>query len=149
MENIQNYYDGNVSDMDVAEELIKQYENTSSDNKFIFTVTMESHLPYVTSKYSNKDVEVTQNGLNISEKDMDEIQVYTQGLYNFDKALKYLTDYFKEKDEKVMLVVFGDHLPALNSLYNNVYGESIEKYQTPYLIWTNYETEINVEKTYH
>ena len=25
-------------------------------------------------------------------------------------------------------------------------GESIEKYQTPYLIWTNYETEINVEK---
>ena len=45
-----------------------------------------------------------------------------------------------------MLVVFGDHLPALNSLYNNVYGESIEKYQTPYLIWTNYETEINVEK---
>ena len=146
MEDIQNYYDGNVSDMDVAEELIKQYENTPSDNKFIFTVTMESHLPYVTSKYSNKDVEVTQNGLNISEKDMDEIQVYTQGLYNFDKALKYLTDYFKEKDEKVMLVVFGDHLPALNSLYNNVYGESIEKYQTPYLIWTNYETEINVEK---
>ena len=147
MEDIQNYYQENVSDMDVAEEIIKQYENTQADKKFIFTITMESHMPYVSDKYSEKDIEVTSNGqYNLSEEDMEEIETYTQGLYNFDKALKYLTDYFNEKEEEVMLVVFGDHLPALNSLYESAYGENIEKYQTPYLIWTNYDTEINVEK---
>lgn len=147
MENIENYYDGNVSDMDVAEEIIKQYENTPADKKFIFTITMESHMPYVSDKYSKKDVEVISNGeYNLSKEDIEEIETYTQGLYDFDKALKYLTDYFDEKEEEVMLVVFGDHLPALNSLYESAYGDNIERYQTPYLIWTNYNTEINVEK---
>lgn len=38
-----------------------------------------------------------------------------------------------------MIVFFGDHLPGLNSLYDLEYGEGIGRYETPYVIWTNYE----------
>lgn len=146
MQEIDNYYGENVSDMDVAEEIVKQYEESPSDKKFIFTVTMEAHMPFTSDKYPENEIELVSNEYNLSEKDIGEIEIYTKSLYNFDKALKYLTDYFNEKDEEVMLVVFGDHLPALNALYEKAYGESgIEKYMPTYLVWTNYETNVNIE----
>ena len=40
-----------------------------------------------------------------------------------------------------MLVLYGDHLPGFNNLYNAEYGDGIEKYETPYVIWTNYEMD--------
>ena len=38
-----------------------------------------------------------------------------------------------------MIVFFGDHLPGFNTLYNLEYVEGIGRYETPYVIWTNYE----------
>ena len=147
MKNIENYYDGKISDQDFVEEIINQYENAQADKKFIFAISMESHMPYIKEKYAETQIKVNTNGkYNLSEEEIAEIEVYTQGLYNFDKSIKYLTEYFNKKEEEVMIVIFGDHLPALNSLYEQAYGENIEKYQTPYLIWTNYQTEINTEK---
>ena len=145
MQNIDNYYGENVSDMDVAEEIVKQYEESPADKKFIFTVTMEAHMPFTSDKYPENDIELVSNEYNLSEKDIGEIEIYTKSLYNFDKSLKYLTDYFSEKDEEVMLVVFGDHLPALNTLYEEAYGDGIEKYMPTYLVWTNYDATINIE----
>lgn len=146
MQDIDNYYGENVSDMDTAEEIVKQYEKSPSDKKFIFTITMEAHMPFTSDKYPNNDIELVSNDYNLTQKDIEEIEIYTKSLSNFDKSLKYLTDYFKQKDEEVMLVVFGDHLPALNTLYEKAYGEGIEKYQPTYFVWTNYETELNIEK---
>ena len=144
MENIENYYQNNVSDMDTAEEIIHQYETCNSDKKFIFAVTIESHTPYVSEKYDQNEIKLKEN--NLSEEQVTEIETYTQGIYNLDKTLKYLTEYFSQKQEEVMLVLYGDHLPLLNYLYDNEYGETIERYQTPYLIWTNYDKEIEDEE---
>lgn len=146
MQNIDNYYGENVSDMDTAEEIVKQYEKSPSDKKFIFTITMEAHMPFTSDKYPNNDIELVSNDYNLTQKDIEEIEIYTKSLSNFDKSLKYLTDYFKQKDEEVMIVVFGDHLPALNTLYEKAYGEGIEKYQPTYFVWTNYETDLDIEK---
>ena len=144
MEDIDEKYNNNVSDKDFIEEIIEQYESMETSKKFIFGISIESHLAYTDDKYENNEIEVSAKGLNQSQ--IKEIETYSQGLKHFDEAIKTLVDYLKEKDEKVMLVVFGDHLPALNTLYDKYYGDSLEKYQTPYLIWTNYEENIKVEK---
>ena len=144
MQNIQNYYNEKASDMDTAKEIINQYENEKADKKFIFTVTIESHTPYQKGKYSENTVKLKNNSL--SKEQVEEIETYTQGINNLDKTLKYLTDYFSKKQEEVMIVLYGDHLPLINYLYDKEYGEEIERYQTPYLIWTNYDKEIEDEQ---
>lgn len=133
------------SDKDTAKEIIYQYENASQTKKFIFAVTIEAHLPYTLEKYTNYDMTVTSS--NYSEGITNELQAYAQGIYDFDQSLSYLVNYFSNKEEPVMLVVYGDHLPPLHEIYETEYQENIEKYSTPYLIWTNYETEIEKKQS--
>ena len=138
MQDIDNIYDDNISDMDTAEEIVKQYEDIEGTKKFIFAITKELHSPLNYTRYSNYEIDVKAKA-NIPDNELSTIKVYTQGLYNFDQSLKYLLDYFEQKEEKVMIVFFGDHLPGLNTLYDLEYGEGIGRYETPYVIWTNYE----------
>ena len=138
MQDIDNIYDDNISDMDTAEEIVKQYEDIKETKKFIFAITKELHSPLNSTRYSNYEIDVKAKA-NIPDNELSTIKVYTQGLYNFDKSLKFLLDYFEQKEEKVMIVFFGDHLPGFNTLYNIEYGEGIGRYETPYVIWTNYE----------
>ena len=144
MDNIDSYYKDCISDMDTAEEIINQYESCNLDKKFIFAVTIESHTPYVIEKYDQNEIKLKEN--NLSEEQVTEIETYAQGIYNLDKTLKNLTEYFSKKQEEVMIVLYGDHLPLFNYLYDNEYGDTISRYQTPYLIWTNYDKEIEDEE---
>ncbi len=140
-EDIENLYDGYVSDMDLANEIIKQYNEMPSDKKFIFSVSIESHTPYSKEKYTNKEIKVTSSE-DISKEELELIQTYTKGIKNLDDSLKYLTNYFENNQEEVMIVLFGDHLPLFNELYDKEYGNSVERYETPYIIWTNYPSNI-------
>lgn len=138
MEKIDNVYDDCVSDMDTAEEIVRQYESINDKNKFIFAITMETHVPYNSDRYKEKEIKEKLTKA-IPATELLECETYIQGIHNFDKSIKYLTEYFSKKDEKVMLVFYGDHLPAFKTIYYNEYKDSIEKYKTPYCIWTNYE----------
>ena len=140
MEDIDNVYDTNVSDMDTAEEIVKQYEEMGDTQKFIFAITIELHSPLNDTRYAKYDIPIKPK-TDISTTELLAVQVYSQGLYHFDQSLNYLIDYFEQQEEKVMLVFYGDHKPAFNTIYSEAYGEGIEKYQTPYVIWTNYELE--------
>ena len=72
-----------------------------------------------------------------------------------DKAFQNLIEYFEKVDEPTMIVMFGDHWPSLeNGFYTELLAddssdsELIElqkKYQTPYVIWTNYDSETEEE----
>lgn len=139
MQNLEEHYEDCVLDIDTAEEIVKQYENMTSDKKFIFAITMESHMPYAADKYENKEITVETD--LVEGEELINLEAYVQGLYNFDKSIKYLIDYFEDQEEEVILVFYGDHRPAFKTLFEDKYGESIQKYQTPYVIWSNYDAE--------
>ena len=132
--------DDTVSDKDTAKQIIQQYENCNEDKKFIFTITIESHLPYEETKYDTYNIDVKSD--KFSEEEIKELKTYSQGIYNLDKSYEYLVDYFSQREEPVMIVLFGDHLPHLNKIHESAFGESIEKYSTPYIIWTNYDLKL-------
>ena len=78
---------------------------------------------------------------------------YINSIYQSDKALGELTDYFRNKDEEVIIVMFGDHYPHILSFTEHLYGKDVallstEDYsrlrQTPFLIWSN--KGVNAEK---
>lgn len=43
-----------------------------------------------------------------------------------DQAFEKLVDYFKDHDEKTMIVMFGDHLPAIETeFYEDLFGKEL------------------------
>ncbi len=131
-----------MTDKEYYDLLIKDYEKNKETDKplFYFGVTMQNHSPY--NKYAG--------GLNkkITSKYNNEfLDIYLSDIYASDQAFKYLCEYFKDK-ENTIIVMFGDHQPVqtvVNDINKN--QEIEERYKTPFVIWANYdiEEEHNIE----
>ncbi len=139
-----------VSDREMAKQIISTYENKTSDKIFIYGLTMQNHGDYTKPRYAWHDVEVSSE--HLSAEDLQGLSDYTQGVYDADRMFKDLTEYFSQKEEPVVLIMYGDHLPLLGtdgSTYVDGkmvsdegefdYTKHEELFKTPYIIWTNYE----------
>lgn len=151
-EELRNY----VSDKADYDKLIEQVENKNSpdDKLFIFNVTMQNHGGYDTP-FENFDEEVWLTGA--LEDKYPEADRYLSLIKKSDEAFQYLLDYFSQCDEPTMIVMFGDHQPAVEDGFfddiSDIAGSEISTqdrlmwYQTPFIIWTNYEQpSVHVEK---
>lgn len=144
------YVRNRISDADDALEVIQQYEKirqTTDAPVFFFNVTMQNHSPWdeVFDNF-NPDVEVLDEEYNTFE-----LRQYLSLIKLSDAAFGQLMDYFQGVKEDTVIVFFGDHQPKLDtSFYNRMLGkkasgltaeETMQKYQVPYVIWTNYDME--------
>lgn len=142
---------GFPSDDCFRQELIREYEaqTASSDAPwFAFTVTIQNHQAYPWSKYDTR-VPDAQLDIEVSDNTMETISVYAEGIRDSSQMLWDLTAYFDGRDEPVILVFWGDHLPAMGANYS-VYrelgmhvgdeselGYALDTYTTPFVIWGN------------
>lgn len=145
-EEIRNY----VSDKADYEKLIEKVESKENpdDKLFLFNVTMQNHGGYDTL-YDNFEQEVWLTG--DMEGKYPKADQYLSLMKRSDEALEYLISYFEDIDEPTMIVLFGDHQPSVeDEFYDEILGKSSDEvddkdslmwYQTPFIIWTNYETE--------
>ena len=143
-EELRNY----VSDKADFDKLIEQVENKtdSTDKLFIFNVTMQNHGGYSQS-FDNFEQEVWLTG--DMEGKYPQTDCYLSLIKKSDEAFEYLLDYFKNCDEPTMIVMFGDHQPAVeDEFFDELTGmpasevptaDKLIWYQTPFVIWTNYE----------
>ena len=138
-------------DIEVFKLLTENVEKQTDNNLFYFVTTMQNHMPYD----NQEDVGVTITDSKF--KDDKNAQTYVNLLKETDDGLKYLTDYFRNSDKNVTIVMFGDHYPfieeTVNTLYNgtnNSVEDMTKVYQTPFIIWnnrkdlTNYNDEISL-----
>lgn len=136
-----------VSDEGNFDKIIEVYEqNRKKDKKpfFLFDVTMQNHSSY-DRKWDNLSDDIS------TIKDYgDDVNIYLNLVKESDEAFKKLVEYFSNVDEPTMIIMFGDHQPKLNNhFYENVEkGFSLgdeykmfEKYNTPFVIWANYDIE--------
>lgn len=136
-----------VSDEENFDKIIEVYEqNRKKDKKpfFLFDVTMQNHSSY-DRKWDNLSDDIS------TIKDYgDDVNIYLNLVKASDDAFKKLVEYFSNVDEPTMIIMFGDHQPKLNNhFYENVEkGFSLgdeykmfEKYNTPFVIWANYDIE--------
>ncbi len=91
------------------------------------------------------------------EDKYSEADRYLSLIKKSDEAFQYLLDYFSQCDEPTMIVMFGDHQPAVeDAFFDDISGipsteisaqDRLMWYQTPFIIWTNYEQpSVNIEK---
>lgn len=112
---------------------------------FHFSTTYQNHGPYDGSILLDEIIEFSDG---YDESTYNTVNNYLEGIGRTDEALKKMVDYFRDKDEPVVLVFFGDHKPFLGDnmkgydmLGINVDINTVEGfrnyYSTPYLIWAN------------
>jgi|GEM_PF-1906646 len=140
-----------ISDEADFNQIIRTYENKQPEERlFIFSVTMQNHFPYNSS-------EEILSGLDYNIKlptltEVESVELYLSLLRQSDDALRDLIYYFSTVDEPTLIVLFGDHLPGNNNVFKNFYEDLFGKpladltqletqkiYETPWLIWANYE----------
>lgn len=140
-EYIRNY----VSDKSDYDKIIEYYEQHQGEDLFVFNVTMQNHGGY---DINNGKIDTP---ITVENIDCDEADVYLSLMEETDRAFEYLLSYFSQVEEPTMIVMFGDHLPALpKSFYEALYGkeesqwtdlDQTARFITPYVIWTNYASD--------
>ncbi|MBQ9687091.1 MAG: LTA synthase family protein [Oscillospiraceae bacterium] len=135
-----------VRDDAVYDHIIRHFEQSAgSGPQFIYTVTLQNHGAY------GQDVRFDEP-VHVLGTDCHEAEVYLSCMLASDRALQRLVEYFENTDERVILLIYGDHQPAMpDSFLQELHGKSFDTleeqmllYQIPYLIWANYDIE---EKT--
>lgn len=136
-----------ISDMEMTRQIIKQYEENKDNPLFIYAVTMQNHGNYLNKRYDEYDVEVTSDA--VSADDIVGLRDAVQGIYDIDKSFYELTKYFENVAEPTIIVIYGDHLPFLGENSSTFYAtgflksdnlaENPQIYETPYLIWSNFD----------
>ncbi len=147
---------GYISDMALSEKIIEMYES-GDDDMFLFALSMENHQPYTAEKFGG-EMQIQLESSIMTETELEFLGAYVNGLYDADRALGRLVEYFSDVDDEVMIVFFGDHLPSLilgegDTVYSRTgYSSSsvttdwepdelAKMLSTDYVIWTNYEDE--------
>lgn len=133
------YINDNMSDSSLFHYIEAQYESNKAVPYFVWTATMQNHGPY-------DDISTVPAEITFEDYNNPEALQYLNSIYQSDKALGELIDYFRDKDEEVIIVMFGDHYPHILSFTEYLYGKDVallstEDYsrlrQTPFLIWSN------------
>ncbi|WP_165920868.1 LTA synthase family protein [Muricomes intestini] len=137
---------GAVSDSGDYKDVISRYEKAKkeNDNVFLFNVTMQNHGGYVDGSYEST-VHITD-----LEGNYPLTEQYLSLIRESDNAFKELVTYFSQKENPVLICMFGDHQPSVEDEFFNEIQQASEdsdivklakKYQTPYILYSNYEME--------
>lgn len=143
-----------ISDDEFVNDIIYYYKNNRQITKkpqFIFGISMQNHFTYEWNKYSKNSISWTW--INLSNKSLQIINNYAQGIHDADIALKKLVNYLDSIDEPTYLVYFWDHLGAMGDNYFTYWetwylkttnedswtqDELLKMYSTPFLIRNNF-----------
>ncbi|MBR6444103.1 MAG: LTA synthase family protein [Firmicutes bacterium] len=115
-------------------EALKSTENRD----YIYTISVQGHGKYPTEQLiSEPDVVVTKAP---SAEEKWQFEYYVNQLYEMDKFVKNITDTLAKFDEDCILIMYGDHIPALNITEENLKaGRTL--FNTDYIIWDNFGLE--------
>ena len=104
---------------------------------FLFGVSMQNHGGYSESGF---EAAVQTVGLNGTYRDVNQ---YLSLMRLTDAALEKLVEGLKQTEEPVVLLVFGDHQPSLQTGFYEEIGNpsEVQLHMVPFLIWKNYEQE--------
>lgn len=142
-----------ISDESLVRQIIKEYEDgkeSARRNQFIFAVSIANHdrsLNYkndVVEDYPYP-IEVTVKNEEVSEAERSDLVNTVNGIYLANKAFAQLVDYFEQKEEPVLVVMYGDHIPFFSGsvlkalgLEGNDYESQRCQYSVPILMWSNF-----------
>ena len=121
----------------LTSQIIKALDATADQPDLVFTVSVQGHGSYPKEEIlSNPAITVTGCPKHINSHSME---YYVNQIHEMDQFVKRLTDALSQRQEKTVLVLYGDHLPSLNLKAGDMNSGSL--FKTRYIIWNNFGLE--------
>ena len=128
-----------VSDDAFVDKVLETLNSRESAEQplFLFGISMQNHGGYSDSGF---EADVQTVGLKGTYRDVNQ---YLSLMKLTDAAREKLVEGLKQIDEPVVLLVFGDHQPSLQTGFYEEIGNpsEVQLHMVPFLIWKNYEQE--------
>lgn len=119
----------------LRKEVQKCLDDTPEQSDFIYTITVQGHGAYPTEKVlDNPAISVSANGFDMETN--YQWEYYVNQIHEVDRFIGNLVDDMSRRNERTMVVMFGDHLPTMN--LQNADMESGDIFKTKYITWNNY-----------
>lgn len=143
-----DYVRGYISDQSDYQQIESITEKADGKPTFLFNVTMQNHGGYNQGWFNLPRV-LSLTGTMFGTSNYTE--QYLALMRKSDDALKELIEYYSDVDEPTMIVLFGDHQGKLTTaFYEQLFGKNTDnltveesqiEYITPFMIWTNYDSQ--------
>lgn len=112
--------------------------NATPGKDYIFTVSVQPHGAYPNEEVLD-DPEITVSG-NMTDGQRCAWEYYVNEIHEEDEFVMNLINSINERNEKSIILFYGDHLPTMGLQQNDLSGGNL--YQTNYLIWNNFGLQI-------
>lgn len=141
MINIQEYTPLGTwpTDTCLIEETEKSLDATPNQSDFVYTITVSTHGDYPTEKVLDDPAIIVTGGR--TEAENNQFEYYVNMLHEMDNFIKEFLEMLSQRDEKTIVVFFGDHLPTLGLTEADMATGSL--FLTKYATWNNFGMEDN------
>lgn len=141
-----------ISDGSLARQIIKEFEESKAERRFIFSVSIANHRKGLDSRHASLEaypypISVKLNG-SLDEEAYMELVNYINGIYLASEAFEQLTAYFAQAEEPVVLLMYGDHMPGFTREALKLMGldgrdseTQRRQYSVPVLMWSNFRAD--------
>ena len=113
---------------------------------YIYTISVQGHGKYPTEEMIDNPV------IKVTEAPTNELkwqwEYYANQIYEMDLWVDELLTEIKNFDEDTVVVLYGDHLPAMDNLTEDNIRKGRNLYQTDYVIWSNFDMPVKNKDLY-
>lgn len=131
MNGITENDNGWANDGILADEIIKTLDSTKGPD-FTFGITVQSHGKYDIATDKKYPISV----MGAPEGMESQYTYYVNQIAEVDNMIGRLIKQLEKRDEKTVLVLYGDHLPSLELESGQL--KNYDLYQTQYVTWNNF-----------
>ena len=117
---------------------------STESRDMIYTISVQGH-----GKYPSEQV-IENPQITVTSAPTEELkwkyEYYVNQIYEMDQFIGDLTQTLSQYDEPVVLVMYGDHIPAIDITEDDLEGGDL--YGTEYVIWSNFDLDGDDEDMY-
>ena len=121
----------------LKDQILQALDVTEDQADLVFTVSVQGHGKYPMEQ-KLQDPAITVEACP-DEEYRYAMEYYVNQVHEMDAFVGELIEELSQRDERTVLVLYGDHLPALNLEAEDM--ESSSLYRTEYIIWDNFGLE--------
>lgn len=110
--------------------------NSTPGSDYLFAVSVQGHGKYPDEEILDYSIELTKVDDAYDDSTIYGLKYYTSQLNEMDAFIGSLISYLSERNEKTVLVLYGDHLPGFDFEDTSLSDGSL--LQTEYVIWSNF-----------
>lgn len=136
---------GWANDSVLTGEILNALDSTEEED-FVYAISVQSHGVYSEEKVEGVDYKFEVTTVGETSVNETAFEYYLTQLSDVDNFLVDLLSELIEREEKTVVVMFGDHLPYFDLKDSELDNGNV--YETEYVIWSNYGLEAEARDLY-